>query len=53
MWTYGHSASGPTVRIDSGFLFGRGASDAKAPLISMLLACSEFKQRGTIMPKSC
>ena len=37
------------VRIDSGFLFGRGASDAKAPLISMLLACSEFKQRGTII----
>lgn len=37
------------VRIDSGFLFGRGASDAKAPLISMLLASSEFKQRGTII----
>jgi len=37
------------VRIDSGFLFGRGASDAKAPLISMLLACTEFKQRGTII----
>lgn len=37
------------VRIDSGFLFGRGASDAKGPLISMLLACSEFKQRGTII----
>jgi len=37
------------VRIDSGFLFGRGASDAKAPLISMLLACSEFNQRGTII----
>jgi len=37
------------VRIDSGFLFGRGASDAKAPLISMLLACSEFKQSGTII----
>ncbi|MDW0202775.1 MAG: M20/M25/M40 family metallo-hydrolase [Nitrososphaeraceae archaeon] len=37
------------VRIDSGYLFGRGASDAKAPLISMLLACSEFKQSGTII----
>ncbi len=37
------------VRINSGFLYGRGASDAKAPLISMLLACSEFKQRGTII----
>jgi LysW-gamma-L-lysine carboxypeptidase len=37
------------VRVDSGFLFGRGASDAKGPLISMLLACSEFKQSGTII----
>jgi len=37
------------IRINSGFLFGRGASDAKAPLISMLLACSEFNQRGTII----
>ena len=37
------------VRINSGYLFGRGASDAKAPLISMLLACSEFKQSGTII----
>lgn len=37
------------VRTDSGFIFGRGASDAKAPLISMLLACSEFKQSGTII----
>jgi LysW-gamma-L-lysine carboxypeptidase len=37
------------VRIDSGYLYGRGASDAKAPLISMLLACSEFKHRGTII----
>jgi [amino group carrier protein]-lysine/ornithine hydrolase len=37
------------VRINSGFLYGRGASDAKGPLISMLLACSEFKQRGTII----
>jgi [amino group carrier protein]-lysine/ornithine hydrolase len=37
------------VRLDSGFLFGRGASDAKAPLISMLLACSEFKQSGTVI----
>jgi len=37
------------VRINSEFLYGRGASDAKGPLISMLLACSEFKQRGTII----
>lgn len=37
------------VRIDSGFIYGRGASDAKGPLISMLLAASEFKQKGTII----
>ena len=38
------------VRIENGFLYGRGASDAKAPLISMLLAASEFpKQNGTII----
>lgn len=38
------------VRIEDGYIYGRGASDAKAPLISMLLAASEFpKQRGTIM----
>ena len=37
------------VRIDSGFIHGRGASDAKGPLISMLLAASEFKQKGTII----
>ena len=37
------------VKIDSGYLFGRGASDAKAPLIAMLLAGSEFNQSGTII----
>src|SRR5688500_9381597 len=38
------------VRVENGFLYGRGASDAKAPLISMLLAASEFpKQNGTII----
>lgn len=38
------------VRIEDGYLYGRGASDAKAPLISMLLAASEFpKQRGTVI----
>jgi LysW-gamma-L-lysine carboxypeptidase len=38
------------VRIEDGFLYGRGASDAKGPLISMLLAASEFpKQTGTII----
>jgi len=38
------------VRIEDGFIYGRGASDAKGPLISMLLAASEFpKQRGTIV----
>jgi LysW-gamma-L-lysine carboxypeptidase len=38
------------VRIQDGFLYGRGASDAKAPLISMLLAAAEFpKQTGTII----
>lgn len=37
------------VRIDSGFIYGRGASDAKGPLIAMLLAASEFKQKGTII----
>lgn len=37
------------VRIDSGYIYGRGASDAKGPLISMLLAASEFKQKGTII----
>jgi [amino group carrier protein]-lysine/ornithine hydrolase len=36
------------VRIEDGYIYGRGASDAKAPLISMLLAASEFpKQSGT------
>ena len=38
------------VRIENGFIYGRGASDAKGPLIAMLLAASEFpKQRGTII----
>ena len=38
------------VRIDDGYLYGRGASDAKAALVSMLLAASEFpKQKGTII----
>ncbi len=38
------------VRIEDGFVYGRGASDAKGPLIAMLLAASEFpKQRGTII----
>lgn len=37
------------VRIELGYIYGRGASDAKAPLIAMLLAASEFKQRGTII----
>ncbi len=38
------------VRVEDGSLYGRGASDAKAPLISMLLAASEFpKQRGTVI----
>jgi LysW-gamma-L-lysine carboxypeptidase len=38
------------VRMENGFLYGRGASDAKAPLIAMLLAASEFpKQSGTII----
>ena len=37
------------IRIDSGFIYGRGASDAKGPLVSMLLAASEFKQKGTII----
>jgi LysW-gamma-L-lysine carboxypeptidase len=38
------------VRIEDGYLYGRGASDAKAPLIAMLLAASEFpKQSGTVI----
>lgn len=38
------------VRLENDFLFGRGASDAKGPLISMLLAASNFpKQNCTII----
>jgi [amino group carrier protein]-lysine/ornithine hydrolase len=38
------------VKIKDGHIYGRGASDAKAALIAMLLAASEFrKQRGTII----
>ena len=38
------------VRIEDGHIYGRGASDAKGPLIAMLLAASEFpKQRGTVI----
>lgn len=38
------------VRMANGYLYGRGASDAKSSLIAMLLAASEFpKQRGTII----
>ena len=38
------------VRMANGYMYGRGASDAKSSLISMLLAASEFpKQRGTIV----
>ncbi len=38
------------VRIEDGNIYGRGASDAKAPLIAMLLAASEFpKQGGTVI----
>jgi LysW-gamma-L-lysine carboxypeptidase len=38
------------VRIHNGYIYGRGASDAKSPLIAMLLAASEFpKQNGTVI----
>lgn len=38
------------VRIENGYMYGRGASDAKAPLMAMLLAASEFpKQAGTVI----
>ncbi len=38
------------VKVKDGYIYGRGSSDAKAALIAMLLAASEFrKQRGTII----
>jgi len=38
------------VRIEEGYIYGRGASDAKSPLVAMLLAASEFpKQSGTVI----
>jgi [amino group carrier protein]-lysine/ornithine hydrolase len=38
------------IRVGNGYLYGRGASDAKGSLIAMLLAASEFpKQRGSII----
>jgi LysW-gamma-L-lysine carboxypeptidase len=38
------------VRLDGNYIYGRGASDAKAPLIAMLLGAADFpKQNGTII----
>ena len=38
------------VMVKDGYIYGRGASDAKAALIAMLFAASEFrKQRGTVI----
>src|SRR5207244_13318858 len=38
------------VRIEDSHMYGRGASDAKAPLIAIRLAASEFqKQSGTVI----
>jgi [amino group carrier protein]-lysine/ornithine hydrolase len=49
----GHTDTVPgqiPVRIEDGHIYGRGASDAKSPLIAMLLAASEFpKQSGTVV----
>jgi [amino group carrier protein]-lysine/ornithine hydrolase len=49
----GHTDTVPgqvPVRIEDGYIYGRGASDAKSPLIAMLLAASQFpKQSGTVI----
>src|SRR6476646_4902027 len=38
------------VRLDGDYMYGRGASDAKAPLMAMVLGAADFpKQNGTII----